>query len=89
VLFTEPGGAMEAALAARLRERPSRLPLFIFIAGKFVDQMRGVRFGHAATLVQSEADTTEAKARILSEAGVTVVEELSALPGFVKEALNG
>ncbi len=89
VLFTEPGGAMESALAARLRERPSRLPLFIFIAGKFVDQMRGVRFGHAATLVQSEADTTEAKARILSEAGVTVVEELSALPGLVKEALNG
>lgn len=87
VLFTEPGGRMEAALAARLHETPSRLPIFCFIGGRFVDQMPGVRFGHAATLVQSEADTTAEKARILSEAGVTVVEELSAMAGLVREAL--
>ncbi|GAB4245251.1 MAG: succinate--CoA ligase subunit alpha [Thermoleophilia bacterium] len=88
VLFTEPGGGMEAALADRLRRQPARLPIFIFIAGKFVDEMRGVRFGHAATLVSSEADTTEAKARILSEAGVEIVENLSDLPRMVRAALR-
>ncbi|MHB0980520.1 MAG: succinate--CoA ligase subunit alpha [Thermoleophilia bacterium] len=88
VFFTEPGGAMETALAERLRECPSRLPIFCFIAGKFVDEMPGVRFGHAATLVRSEADTTEAKARTLREAGVSVVEELSRLPEVVRAALS-
>lgn len=88
VLFTEPGGGMEAALAARLREHPSTLPIFCFIAGRFVDHMRGVRFGHAATLVQSEADTAAEKARVLTEAGVIVVGELSALPGLVRTAIG-
>lgn len=88
VLFTEPGGGMEAALAARLHERPSTLPIFCFIAGRFVDNMRGVRFGHAATLVRSDADTTAEKARVLTEAGVTVVDELSALPGLVRKAIG-
>ncbi|MCL5943042.1 MAG: succinate--CoA ligase subunit alpha [Actinobacteria bacterium] len=88
VLFTEPGGGMEKALADRLRETSTHLPIFCFIAGKFVDEMRGVRFGHAATLVRSDADTTEAKARTLREAGVTVVEELSRLPEMVREALS-
>jgi succinyl-CoA synthetase alpha subunit len=87
VLFAEPGGGMEAALAARLHETPSRLRIFCFIAGRFVDQMRGVRFGHAATLVRSDADTTAEKARVLREAGVTVADDLSALPRLVKEAL--
>lgn len=87
VLFAEPGGAMESALARRLRKRPSSLPVFVFLAGKFVDEMEGVRFGHAATLVREYADTTAAKAEELAGAGVTVVEELSALPDMVKEAL--
>ncbi len=87
VLFTEPGGNMEAALARHLRATPSRLPVFCFIAGRFVDDMRGVRFGHAATLVQSEADTTAEKARILREAGVNVVDDLWALAGLVREAV--
>ena len=87
VLFTEPGGSMETVLAARLREKPSRLPLFCFIAGRFADNMRGVRFGHAATLVASEADTTAAKTTLLREAGVDVVEDLSMLPVRVRQAL--
>lgn len=88
VLFTEPGGGMETALAAHLSDNPTRLPIFCFIAGKFVDDMRGVRFGHAATLVSSETDTTEAKARVLGQAGVIVVDELSDLPEAVRGALT-
>jgi succinyl-CoA synthetase alpha subunit len=88
VLFTEPGGGMEAALAARLRSRSSRLPLFCFIAGRFADEMRGVRFGHAATLVSSQADTTAAKTALLREVGVDVVDDLSDLPGRVRAVLR-
>jgi len=87
VIFTEPGGGQEAALAHYLRANPSRLPLFCFIAGRFVDDMRGMRFGHAATLVQSDADTTAVKARVLQEVGVEVVEELSSLSSRVRDAL--
>lgn len=86
VLFTEPGGGQESALAEHLRKSPPKLPIFCFIAGRFVDDMRGMRFGHASTLVQSDADTTTAKARVLEEAGVVVVEDLSSLAARVGDA---
>jgi succinyl-CoA synthetase alpha subunit len=88
VLFTEPGGAMESALAKRLEAKPTRLPIFCFIAGRFADNMPGVRFGHAATLVSSAADTTTAKTRVLTEAGVHVVEGLDELAKRVKSSLE-
>lgn len=89
VIFTEPGGAMEGALAQRLHTRPSRLPIFCFIAGRFADAMPGVRFGHAATLVASNDDTTTAKAEVLTGAGVTVVEGLADLAEQVRAAIGG
>ena len=39
----------------------SRLPIVAFMAGRFMDEMPGMRFGHAGTIVEGKADTTADK----------------------------
>jgi hypothetical protein len=51
VIYTEPGGRMEADLARYVTETESRLPIVAFMAGKFMDEMPGMSFGHAGTIV--------------------------------------
>ena len=43
------------------REHRSRLPIVAFMAGRFMDEMPGMRFGHAGTIVEGKADTTAEK----------------------------
>ena len=52
VIYTEPGGRMEAQLAAWVKDNDSRLPIVAFMAGKFMDdeEMKGMSFGHAGTI---------------------------------------
>src|SRR5881409_1814405 len=52
VIYTEPGGRMEAQLSEWVRESSSRLPIIAFMAGKFMDdeEMQGMSFGHAGTI---------------------------------------
>ena len=65
VIYTEPGGRMEADLARWVTENNSRLPIVAFMAGKFMDEMPGMSFGHAGTIVEGKADTaTEKIARL-------------------------
>ena len=52
---------MEAELADWVREHKSRLPIVAFMAGRFMDEMPGMRFGHAGTIVEGKADTTAEK----------------------------
>jgi len=87
VLFCEPGGTMEADLARHLRDKGSRLPIIAFVAGRFVDEMPGRRFGHAGAIVHGRSDTTAEKIRLMREAGITVAEEFSELPALVREKL--
>ena len=47
VIYTEPGGRMEAELARWVTENNSRLPIVAFMAGRFMDEMPGMSFGHA------------------------------------------
>src|SRR5947207_15392247 len=47
VIYTEPGGRMEAQLAEWVTENESRLPIVAFMAGRFMDDMPGMSFGHA------------------------------------------
>ena len=49
VIYTEPGGRMEAQLAEWVAENDSRLPIVAFMAGRFMDdeEMKGMSFGHA------------------------------------------
>ena len=41
VIYTEPGGRMEAELARWVTENNSRLPIVAFMAGRFMDEMPG------------------------------------------------
>jgi succinyl-CoA synthetase alpha subunit len=87
VIYTEPGGRMEAQLAEWVRENDSRLPIVAFMAGKFMDEMPGMSFGHAGTIVEGKEDTAAEKIARLEAAGITVAEEISQIPTLMKQKL--
>jgi succinyl-CoA synthetase alpha subunit len=87
VVYSEPGGPMEAQLATYVAESGSRLPIVTFMAGRFMDAMPGMRFGHAGTIVEGKQDTAAEKIRRLTEAGISVAEEISDIPKLVKQHL--
>ena len=87
VIYSEPGGPMEAQLADYVRENKSKLPIVAFMAGRFMDAMPGMRFGHARTLVEGKQDTAAEKIRRLQEVGIAVAEEIEQIPSLVKERL--
>ncbi len=90
VIYTEPGGRMEAQLAEWRAENDSRLPIVAFMAGRFMDseEMKGMSFGHAGTIVEGKEDTATEKIARLEAAGVPVVERIDEIPGAVKEKLG-
>ncbi len=75
VVYGEPGGAAEEQLAERLKRKPSRLRINAFLSGKFVDEMEGVRFGHAGVIVEGGRGSVRGKAAALRDAGVFVADE--------------
>ena len=87
VIYCEPGGRMEAELANYVVEKKSRLPIVAFMAGRFMDEMPGMRFGHAGTIVEGKADTTADKIARLQKAGIAVAERIEDIPGLVKQRL--
>ncbi|HEX7222918.1 MAG TPA: CoA-binding protein [Candidatus Limnocylindrales bacterium] len=87
VIYTEPGGRMEAELAKWVTENNSRLPIVAFMAGKFMDEMPGMSFGHAGTIVEGKEDTAAEKIARLAEAGITVAEEISEIPTIMQAKL--
>jgi len=89
ILFCEPGGPLEAALAEEVRREGNPLPIIAFIAGHFTAEMPGVRFGHAGSIVEGKADTAEEKARIMRDAGIVVADDFSEIPALVERALRG
>ena len=88
VIYSEPGGRMEADLARYVKEKKSRLPIVAFMAGRFMDEMPGMRFGHAGTIVEGKADTAAEKIARLQEAGITVAERIEDIPALVKQQLG-
>jgi succinyl-CoA synthetase alpha subunit len=87
VIYTEPGGRMEAELARYVTEHNSRLPIVAFMAGRFMDEMPGMSFGHAGTIVEGKEDTATEKIARLGAAGITVAERIEDIPGLVKERI--
>jgi succinyl-CoA synthetase alpha subunit len=87
VIYSEPGGPMEAQLAKYVKDTNSRLPIVAFMAGRFIDEMPGMRFGHAGTIVEGKADTTSEKIARLLDAGISVAEEIQDIPDMVKQRL--
>jgi succinyl-CoA synthetase alpha subunit len=89
VIYTEPGGRMEAELARYVTEESERrLPIVAFMAGRFMDEMPGMSFGHAGTIVEGKEDTAAEKIERLASAGIVVAEEIAEIPGLVKERLG-
>jgi succinyl-CoA synthetase alpha subunit len=88
VIYTEPGGRMEAELARWVADHGSRLPIVAFMAGRFMDEMPGMSFGHAGTIVEGREDTAAEKIARLEEAGITVAEEISQIPDLVRDRLG-
>jgi succinyl-CoA synthetase alpha subunit len=90
VIYTEPGGRMEAQLSEWVADHESRLPIVAFMAGKFMDdeEMKGMSFGHAGTIVEGVEDTATEKIARLEAAGIRVVERIDEIPGVVKEKLG-
>ena len=87
VIYSEPGGPMDAQLAEYVTKNNSRLPIVAFMAGRFMDKMPGMRFGHAGTIVEGKQDTAAEKLRRLKEAGIAVAEEIEQIPELVKERM--
>jgi succinyl-CoA synthetase alpha subunit len=89
VIYTEPGGRMEAQLAQWVKEHNSRLPIIAFMAGKFMDdeEMQGMSFGHAGTIVEGKEDSATEKIARLEAAGIPVVQRIDEIPDLVKAKL--
>jgi succinyl-CoA synthetase alpha subunit len=90
VIYTEPGGRMEAQLAEWVKDNNSRLPIVAFMAGKFMDdeEMKGMSFGHAGTIVEGKEDTATEKIARLEAAGIRVVERIDEIPDVVKKKIG-
>jgi len=90
VIYTEPGGRMEAQLAEWVSENQSRLPIVAFMAGRFMDdeEMKGMSFGHAGTIVEGKEDTATEKIARLEASGIPVIERIDEIPDAVKDKLG-
>ena len=87
-IYSEPGGRMEAELADWIQKNDSRLPIVAFMAGRFMDEMPGMRFGHAGTIVEGKADTTAEKIRRMKAAGIAVAERIEEIPKMLEERIG-
>lgn len=86
-IYSEPGGRMEAELAEWIQEHRSRLPVVAFMAGRFMDEMKGMRFGHAGTIVEGKEDTTTEKIKRMEAAGISVAERIEEIPDLLRQRL--
>lgn len=87
LIFGEPGGNLEAELADWVQHQGTRLPIVAFITGRFVEEIPGVSFGHAGSIVHGSSDTVSCKMALLREVGITVAEEVSQIPALLKERI--
>jgi succinyl-CoA synthetase alpha subunit len=88
VIYSEPGGSAEAELARWSKENKSRLPIVAFVAGRFMDELPGMSFGHAGTVVNKKLDSPADKIRRMRDAGISVAEEIGDIPGLVDERIK-
>jgi succinyl-CoA synthetase alpha subunit len=58
------------------------------MAGRFMDDMPGMSFGHAGTIVEGKDDTATEKIARLAEAGITVAEEISQIPDIMRSKMR-
>jgi len=87
VLFCEPGGVIEEHLADLAAAKKISIPVVAFIAGRFVDAMPGVRFGHSATIVEGDRGSARGKIERFKKSGIRVAESFSDIVKILREYL--
>lgn len=85
VLFCEPGGVIEEKLAEFVITQGITIPIVAFIAGRFMDGMPGIRFGHAATIVEGQRGSAKGKIECFREVGIRVADSFSDIVPILKE----
>ena len=85
IMIGEIGGNMEADAARWIKENGSK-PVISFIAGATAP--KGRTMGHAGAIIGGKDDTAEAKKKILSECGATIVESPADIGKTVKEIIS-
>ncbi len=86
-IYSEPGGRMEAELAEWIAANDCKIPVVAFMAGRFMDEMKGMRFGHAGTIVEGKEDTTADKIERMKAASISVAERIEEIPELIKKRL--
>ena len=87
-IYSEPGGRSEAELAEYMEAAASRLPVVAFMAGRFMDAMPGMRFGHAGTIVEGREDTTAEKIERMERAGIAVADRIEEIPALLRKRMT-
>lgn len=85
VLFSEPGGIIEEKLAEFVVANNIETPIIAFIAGRFVDNMPGIRFGHAATIVEGNVGSAKGKINAFKKAGIHVADAFSDIVNILRQ----
>jgi succinyl-CoA synthetase alpha subunit len=57
------------------------------MAGRFMDEMPGMSFGHAGTIVEGKEDTASEKIARLGQAGIAVAERIEDIPEMIRAAI--
>ena len=87
VMFCEPGTVQEETVARFVKDTGYPKPIVAFVAGGFVDEMPGTRFGHAAVIVHGDSGSVKGKKKVMRDAGITVVdfhsELVDAVHGYI------
>jgi len=86
VIFGEIGGSQEERVADLVEAGEVTKPIIAFIGGKAAKG--GTRFSHAGAIIEGNRGTHEGKVRRLREAGATVVDAFSEIPGATKTVLE-
>ena len=60
---------MHGELAKWVIDNDCRMPIVAFMAGRFMDEMPGMSFGHAGTIVEGKEDTAAEKIAALPTPG--------------------
>jgi len=85
IMIGEIGGSMEADAAHYVRDHGTK-PVVGFIAGQTAP--KGRTMGHAGAIVGGEADTAEAKMKIMAECGIHVVKSPAEIGDTLVAALK-
>lgn len=85
VLIGEIGGSAEEQAAEYIKDHLTK-PVAAYIAGRLAPP--GKRMGHAGAIISGGSGTAQGKIQALTDAGVTVVENLTQVGAVVREMLK-